>query len=189
VPEVLDLIQSVANSLLYVRVTFCVRFYVCFMRNIKIYAISTQAVSLQTRMWSNAQRDGRPAEQEAPSVQRRKVWLTPTTRCRAITLPRRETRWNLQRCPKLANTSKPLVGRSLPYCGNMWRRCCCLTSFFSNCRYVCLSCEYTARQSCAIVPRWQMFGDFCVLHFSASRVQHISDLYSKFTLRPHRVWK
>jgi len=31
----------------------------------------------------------------APSVQRRKVWLTPTTRCRAITLPRRKTRWNL----------------------------------------------------------------------------------------------
>jgi len=27
-----------------------------------------------------------------PSVQRRKVWLTPTTRCRAVTLPRRETR-------------------------------------------------------------------------------------------------
>jgi len=24
------------------------------------------------------------------SVQRRKVWLTPTTRCRAVTLPRRE---------------------------------------------------------------------------------------------------
>jgi len=27
----------------------------------------------------------------APSVQRRKVWLTPSTRCRAVTLPRRET--------------------------------------------------------------------------------------------------
>ena len=32
-------------------------------------------------MWANAQRDGRPAEYRvAPSVQRRKVWLTPTTR-------------------------------------------------------------------------------------------------------------
>jgi len=38
-------------------------------------------------MWANAQRDGRPAE-VAPSVQRRKVWLTPTTRCRAVMLPR-----------------------------------------------------------------------------------------------------
>jgi len=37
-------------------------------------------------MWANAQRDGRPAEKVVPSVQRRKVWLTPTTRCRAVTL-------------------------------------------------------------------------------------------------------
>ena len=29
-------------------------------------------------MWANAQRDGRPAEYVAPSVQRRKVWLTLT---------------------------------------------------------------------------------------------------------------
>ena len=29
------------------------------------------------------------------SVQRRKVWLTPTTRCRAVTLPRRKPRLNL----------------------------------------------------------------------------------------------
>jgi len=41
-------------------------------------------------VWANAQRDGRPAEQMAPSIQRRKVWLTPTTTCRAVTLPRRE---------------------------------------------------------------------------------------------------
>jgi len=33
---------------------------------------------------------------------------------------------------------------------------------------------------------WQFF-----LHpvFSASRMQHISDLHSKFALRPHHVWK
>jgi len=46
-------------------------------------------------MWANAQRDGRPAEYKwrpEPSVQRRKVWLTLTTRGRAVTLPRRETR-------------------------------------------------------------------------------------------------
>jgi len=34
----------------------------------------------KTRMWANAQRDGRPAEYGTPSVQRREVWLTPTTR-------------------------------------------------------------------------------------------------------------
>ena len=50
--------------------------------------------------------------------------------CRAVTLPRRETRWNLQGCPKLPDRSQPLVGWSSPYCGNMWRRYCCLTIFF-----------------------------------------------------------
>ena len=40
-----------------------------------------------TRMWANAQPDGRPAD-----GQRRKVWLTPTTRCRAVMLPRCKTR-------------------------------------------------------------------------------------------------
>jgi len=55
---------------------------------------------LKLEMWANAQRDGRPAEHRC-----RKVWLTPTTRCRAVTLPRRETRWNLQGCPKLVNRS------------------------------------------------------------------------------------
>jgi len=46
----------------------------------------------KTRMWANAQRDGRPAKQVAPAFQRRKVWLTPTTRFCAVTLPRREAR-------------------------------------------------------------------------------------------------
>jgi len=31
----------------------------------------------------------------APSIQRRKVWLTPTATCRAVTLPRHETSWKL----------------------------------------------------------------------------------------------
>ena len=49
---------------------------------------------------------------------------------------------------------------------------------------MCLSCEDIARQSCAMVPRRPIFGDFFSPAFPASRVQHISDLHSKFTLRP-----
>ena len=52
----------------------------------------------------------------------------------------------------------------------------CLTSFFPIVD-TCLSCEDIARQSCAIVPRWRIFGDFVGLAFPASRVQHISDLF------------
>ena len=36
----------------------------------------------------------------------------------------------LQGCPKLTKGSQPLVDRSSPYYGDMWRRYCCLTSFF-----------------------------------------------------------
>ena len=48
--------------------------------------------------------------------------------CRAATLPRRETRGNWQGCHKLANRSQPVMDRSSPYYGNLWRRYCCLLS-------------------------------------------------------------
>jgi len=54
----------------------------------------------------------------------------PLRQCRAVPLPRHETHWNVQGCPKLLNRSQPLVGRSSPYYEYIWRRYCCLTSFF-----------------------------------------------------------
>ena len=108
--------------------------------------------------------------------------------CCAVTLPRRETSWNLQGYPKLVNRSQPLVGRSSPYCGDIWRRYCCLKSFFPIVD-TCLSCEDIAQQICTIVRRWPLFGDFLRPAFPASRMQHISDLHPKFALRPHHVWK
>jgi len=47
---------------------------------------------------------------------------------------------------------------------------------------MCLSCEDIAGQSCAMVSRWRFFASFLRPVFPASRVQHISDLHSKFTL-------
>ena len=119
-----------------------------------------------TRMWVIAKRDGRPAEYRwRPLFNAAKFGWRPLLKCRAVTMPRRETRWNLQGCLKLANRSQPLVGRSSPYCEDMWGRHCCLTFF--PIVDMCLSCEDMpiARQSCAMVPRWQFFGDFWVLHF------------------------
>jgi len=140
-------------------------------------------------LWANAQRDGRPAEYRwRPLFNAAKFGWRRLLECRAVTLPRRETRWNLQGCPKFANRSQPLVGRSSPYYGDMWRRYCCVTSFFPIVD-TCLSGEDIARQSCGMVPRWRLFGDFLRAVYSASRVQHISDLHSKSTLRPHHVWK
>jgi len=53
----------------------------------------------------------------------------------------------------------------------------------------CLSCEDIVRQSCTMVPRWRIFGDFLGPAFPASHVRHISKMHSKFALRPHHVWK
>ena len=46
----------------------------------------------------------------------------------------------------------------------------------------CLNCGDTARQSCAMVRRWRIFGYFLGPAFQASHVQHISDMHSKFAL-------
>jgi len=134
-------------------------------------------------------------------------------------LPRRESRWNLQRCPKLANRSQMLVGWSWPY--YMWTRYRCLTIFFRLSIHAS-----TAKIQPDIVVRWCQNGDFLCPVFSASRVQHISGIWvaedvsvwwlgprhfvtlvrsasinhltylltyllmhSKFALRPHHVWK
>ena len=92
----------------------------------------------------------------------------------------------LQGCPKLTKRSQPLVGRSTPYYGDMWRRYCCLTSFFSIVN-TCLSFEDIARQICTMVPRWRFLATFLRPVFAASHVQHISDLHSKFALGPRHV--
>ena len=138
-------------------------------------------------MWANAQRDGRPAEYRwRPLFNAAKFGWRPLLECRAVTLPRRETRY-LQGCPKLTKRSQPLMGQSSPYYGVMWRRYCCLRSFFPIVD-TCRSCEDITRQSCEMVPRCRLFDDFLRVVFSASRAQHVSDLHYKFTLRPHHVW-
>jgi len=140
-------------------------------------------------MWANAQRDGHPAEYRwRPLFNDAKFGWCPILECCAVMLPRRETRWNLQGCPKLTKRPQPLVSRCSPYSKNMCRRYCCLTSFLLIVD-TCLRCEDTARQTCGMVPRWQFFGSFLRPVFSASRVHQVSDMHSKFALRPHHVWK
>jgi len=128
---------------------------------------------ITTRMWANAQRDGRPAEYRwRPLFNAAKFGWRPLLECRAVTLPRRETRWNLLGCPKLANTSQPLEGQNSPYCSGMWGRYCCLTNLFLIVN-TCLTCEDIAQQSCAMVRIWWIFWRFsasCI--FSEPRAAH-----------------
>ena len=51
----------------------------------------------------------------------------------------------------------------------------------------CLSCKDMARHSCAMVYIRRIFGNFLRPAFLASRVQHISDLHSRFALGPRHV--
>ena len=138
-------------------------------------------------MWANSQRDGRPAEYRwRPLFNAAKFGWRPLLECRAVTLPRRETRWNLQGCPKLANRSQPLVGRRPKFTilSELVEKVLLFNNFFPIVD-ICLSSENIARQSCAMVPK----GRFLRPVFPASRVQHISDLHSKFVLGQHHVWK
>jgi len=143
----------------------------------------------RTRMWANAQRDGRPAEYRwRPLFNAAMFGWRPILECSAVTLTRRETRWNLQGCPKLTKWSQPLVCRCSPYSKEIWRRHCCLTSFLPIVD-TCLICEDIARRSCGMVPRWRFLVSFMRPVFSASRVLHIWDMHSKFPLRLHHMSK
>ena len=154
--------------------------------NHAIYLLTLKARHNPTTMWANAQRDGRPVEYRwRPLFNAAKFGWRPLLECRAVTLRGRETRWNLQGCPKLPNRSQPLAGRSTPYYEDMWRRYCCLTSFFFR-----LSIgAFVAKTQPNKVVRWCRDGDLLRPLFAASRVQHVSDLRPKFALWPHHVWK
>ena len=131
---------------------------------------SVKRPQTETRMWASAQRDGRPAEDRwRPLLNAAKFGWHQLLECRAVTLPRQETCWNLLGCPKLANRSQPLVGRSSPNSEDVWRRYCCLTSFFPIVD-TCLRCEDTARQRCAMVPKWRFFAS-CI--FSEPHAVHL----------------
>jgi len=104
--------------------------------------------------------------------------------CCAVTLPRRKSHWNKLGCPKLVNRSQSLVGQTSPYCGNIWRTYCYLTSFFPIIN-MCLSCEDIARQSFAMVPRCRFLGTFfapCIFSEPcAARFRPASQIRTKAT--------
>ena len=96
----------------------CVQYSVCGMQK-KLNCVQKEIN--QTRMWANAQRDGRPAEHR---------WCLLFNAAKFGWHPLLDA--VQQRCQdaKLPNRSQPLVGRNSPYYENMWRTYCCLTSFF-----------------------------------------------------------
>jgi len=143
------------------------QFQVCGAATEKARRANSVHVLAAKRMWANAQCNGRPAKYRwHPLFNAAKFGWRPVLECRAVTLPRRQTR-NPLKFAGVPQTPKPFsaVSRpSSPYYMDMWRRYCYLTSFFPIVD-TCLTCENVAQQSCAMVPRWRIFGNFWVLHF------------------------
>ena len=126
-----------------------------------------------TRMWANAQRDGRPAEHRwCPVFNAAKFGWRSLLDCSNTAKSRKPLK--LAGAPHIGKPiSALLVGRSSLYCGDIWRTNCCLTSFFFLIVDTCLSREDIAWQSCHMVPRWRIlaiFFVFCV--FSELRAAH-----------------
>jgi len=122
------------------------------------------------------------------SVQRRKVWLTPTTRVPCSNVDKTRNPLKLPGVPQTIETISAASGPKFTILWGHVEEILLLNNFFSIVN-TCLSCEGIARQSCAMVPRWWFLATFLGPASAASRVQHISDLHSKFALRPHHVCK
>jgi len=114
-------------------------------------------------MWANDQRDGRPAEHRwRPLFNAAKSGWRSLLDCRAVTLPRRETRWNLQG----PQTGKLILAASRPKFTISWGHVEDILllnkfSFRLSIRALVAKIYPVAWQSCAVVP----LATFCVLCF------------------------
>jgi len=141
--------------------------------------------------WQTSVRGQNPRKRTVPAqetaTQHAKFGWPPVNDVAAVTKSRRETPWNLLACPKRANWSQPLVSRSSPYCEDIWRRLL-FKNFYSDRRYMPSLRRYSPTNLCdgaQAANFWRFFAS-CI---SASHMQHISDMHSKFALRLHHVSK
>ena len=80
------------------------------------------------------------------------------------------------------------LNRSSPYCEDMWRRYCCLTTFFRLSIYASVAkIQPNKVTKLCDGAKMAIFASFLRLVFPASRVQHISELHPEFARRSHHV--
>jgi len=117
------------------------------------------------------------------SVQRRKLWLKPTARVPCSNAAKTRNPLTLGGVPQTTEQVSAASGPKFAILRRHVGETLVLNNLFPIID-ICRNCKDIARQSCAMVPRWRIFGDFLRPVFSPSRVQHISYLYSKRALRP-----
>jgi len=150
--------------------------------------MTCNTIRYKTRMWANAQRDGALPNIGGALRSMPQCLAAATTR---VPCSNAAKTWNLCKFVEVPQTNEPISAASGPkftIFKDRWGRYCCLTSFFPIVD-MRLSCKDIDRQSCAIECRWRIIFDFLHPIFSASHVQHVSDLHPKLALRAHHVWK
>ena len=108
----------------------------------------------------------------APSVQRRKVWLTPNT---GVPCSNAAKTRNPLKFAGVPQTTGSISAASWPKFTILWKHVeeiLLLKAFFPIVD-MCLSCEDISQQSCAMVPRRRFFDDLLRPVFAASPVQHV----------------
>jgi len=137
-------------------------------------------------MWANAQRDGRPVEYRWRPLFNTAVWLTPTTRVPYSNAAKTRNPLKLPGVPQTNETISAASGPKLTIlCGHV-EDILLLNKFFSDCRYMPQLRRYSPTKLWD-GAKMAIFSDFLGPAFAASRVQHLSNLHSKFALRPHHV--
>jgi len=120
--------------------------------------------------------------QVAPSVQRRKVWLTPTTSVPCSNAAKTRNPMKYARVPQTRQQILAVSRPKFTVLSGHVEKVLLFNKFFPIVD-TCLSCEDTARQSCAIMPKWRFFASCissepCAAHFRPA-----------FALGPNHVWK
>jgi len=113
------------------------------------------------------------------------VWLTSVARSRCSNEAKTRSSLKFAGVPQ---TPEPISAVSGPKFTTLWehvKNTLLFNGLFSDCRYVPSLWRY--RPSPTNLCDGAQMTIFYVLCFSASRVQHISDMRAKFALRPHHV--
>ena len=141
-------------------------------------------------MWANAQRDGRPAKYRwRPLFNAAKFGWRPLLECMQCSNAAK-TR-NLLKFAGVPQTNETISAANGPKFTILWRHVeeiLLLNMFFSDCRYVPWLRRHSPTDLCD-GAQMAILATFLGYAFSAIRMPHISDLHSKFALRPHHVPK
>jgi len=92
-------------------------------------------------------------------------WLTPTTTVLCSKAAKTQNLLKFTGVPQTNEPISPVGGPKFTILSGHVEEVLLFNKFFFPIVDTCLSCEDTAQQSCAMVPRWRFLAIFCVLYF------------------------